>query len=414
MTRAVVDDSGLTIDLPPRETTPEDEVMALWLWADTVSRVDAGLVPQLRDEASGRLSDIDLTAISSAYILWRAHLLADILGSDSHNAEKLISAARLPTSLDSPEDVLDTRGYLELRGTDGVDPDLTGRLESRLAATQSNDDLLVTSLVRSLELLGDEQATAGAVQQYEQRRDPGTGLVRVDPAPIGSVDATYLAGQLVPLDFATIAGADTVAALEAFLAAGGDPPLIEQLRAVAALRLAGDDGWEEHRAIVERGLEELRAQPWDRQTVGTVVDLVDALRVVEAAVPTVALQPFDVTDDESGYAARVALANGDIFTNRAELQERWSGLGQELLASALAPAEPAKLYYWGLPALVGLPSAPLTPEQRQEVSDQLSTFRGCPDFPELFRSTLASPESCDLDATRIALGSSFVDMEVSP
>lgn len=400
--------AGLSLKLPPKTDDIGQEIGLLWAWVDTTSRVTPAVPDADRAAARSRLSDIDPSEVSSPYLLWRLSSALHILGVVATPAlSHALTALQPPTSLGSVKDILDTQGYLELRPKQAIDVSASTvkDLKDRLRHVDAGDDLVNASLLRSLELTGhSDTSVADAVRE---REDDGSGLVRREVTLNGSIEGTFRVAQLIPQDFPKIATAKTKAALKVFIQKQTDAAPIDRLEAVASLRLAGFSDWRTYQPLIESAARGLPAMRVTADTLPSVVQLIDVLRVVDQNVATPTLQQFPVVDQQSEYLARLALGNRDMFQNSDQIGNWFPTVQKSLIASSKHPTEPVLIYMTGLQGLSGAQNVTVTSADQRAIASAVTVLRGCPQFPDLYRSALADKESCSLQATRIAIDSSY-------
>jgi hypothetical protein len=401
---------GVSFQIPTPSTDPGQEIGSLWAWADTVSRLTPAATPTSLIDAKTRLESIDPATLGSPYLLWRMDAALKLLNAPiSKDLLKAIQNATLPSSQNSVNSVLDVWGYLNLAHQSWthlpIPSGLSQKLRSLADTVDPGDDLVESALAGSLRLLGSD--IPGLAGQLKDRRDHASGLLRTVPTVYGSVGTTFLVGQLIPQDFASIAGRSTSIALKDFLRKNPSAAPLDRLQAVAALRMNGDSSWHDYSSLVTTTMSQIASAPVTSAGLASIVAVIDALQVISPDVPKPTLEIFATDSPENEYLARLALANKDMFSNARQIGMSFPSVQNELLAAALHPREPTKTYLTGLQALLGAQTVTTTSAQQAAIGAQLVHLRGCAGNPDLYRESLARHSDCSLEATRAAIISSF-------
>lgn len=401
---------GMTAALPPESSDSGQTIGTLWAWADMTARMTPQPSASDRAEASRRLNAVDASTIDSPYLLWRMGTALDALGMPRPDSlQQAWSKAARPLSLSRIEDILDEQGYLEIQAAFSsapptMDPAEQERLTKRLSSLGRGDDLPAASLGRSLQLAGGD---AEPVRELLKGRvDEASGLLRQTVNKTGSVEETYQVARLIPQDFASIADGTTRDSLRSALNTAGISRQ-DTVEALAALKLAGENV----DAITPPSLREAIAALASAQVTETELPsteaFIEAARMIDQEVPTPGLAPFEEHTDEDGYAARLALAHRDMFANSGAIASWFPETQPKLIDDSLHPDEPVKTYLTGLVAISGAGTLSPSSAQQESIAAALDPLRGCPDFPDLYRTTISDSHSCDLEATHLAIESSY-------
>lgn len=395
--------------MPPAPTgDPTQDIPLLWAWARTA----AGLgMPRAKISSvvAPRLAFLPVAGLTSPYVRWRLDQLSDLAGAED---TAVAHPAAPPSRLVDPTDLLDLWGYSErcaahhqLCGASSV-PDAEAAIE---AERYFGDDLSLSAAIAIARIQGKAALVAALRRSITERVDPETGLVR-SGRPEGDVASTFLALQMAPDLFPGPTPGATAQVMQDDLKLGRMLDTATRLKAVAVLKASGGPAWTAYKPEISAAMRALTSTPTTRSTLQSQVDVIEALRLLDPHVPLVTLTTFPTTDQQSQQLARVALAHADVFANAAAVRSSFASVRERLLAEAVAPQDPLVAFFSAANAISGAELQP-DPAFHDRLVVGMSRTQGCSlngrTYRYLFRSMMATRESCSLEATWQAIRSGF-------
>lgn len=404
--------------IPPTQQDVGAEIAALWFWIDLGRMRDwsGGHRSASEREVVSRLKAIDIASIKEKpYLLWRLF--------DSYSALKVQGPEELETALKSldikklPSDyesTLDFQAALETRikfDRDLLVPnDAKGHIVRILESGQVDDDALIDSMLRSLELL-DARAERQRIvkEKVVSRLDAGNGLIRSSALDNGSVHGTYLAARLLDTEFPEVAGERTrdqlVRAIEAPKA-----DLITQLKALVALKRSGSDLWRNYSSVIQRGKAGVPGKV-TQTNLGEYIELIDVLAQLDPDVKLARLEPFDADPaaEEPLSKALLALTNSMYFANNAEVRSMFPAVQAKLPGLIREPGSNGLNYFRALTAMTSASLSGLGSDDFDAAAEELRKLKGCKEFPSLYRleSDQGAQCSLSLSAAMIAVPGAY-------
>ena len=394
---------------PPAATgDPNQDIPLLWAWAQTSANLKEAR-SQIAGVVVSRLARVADAEVRSPYVRWRLDQLNTLIGAPD---TAVVHTGPPPGRLSDPTDLLDLWGYTErcaahreLCVSSGV-PDFDAVVA---AERYFGDDLSLAAAIRIARIQHKNSKLEEYREGLKSRVDPSTGLIR-SARPEGDIASTFLILQMAPDLFPGPAAAATAGVMQADLQPGIklDPPT--RMKAIAILKALGGRAWTAYRHEISAAIRGLTVTPVTRSSLPSRVELIDALRLLDPDVPLVALTTFPTTDARSQQLARLALAHIDIFANAAAVRRAFSAVSATLVAEAAAPRDPLAAYFAVANAISGA-ELQLDPSQHARIVTAMSRAQGCSlngtAKEYLFRSSMATRESCSLEATWQAIRSSF-------
>lgn len=399
--------------LPGKQETVDAEIGVIWLWADLIrsaSEIEASVVPG-GEEARKRLASIPIETIREMpYLLWRIYDAYDALDMQpSADLIDLLKAGHIESAPKSYEEILDVQGILEARASLETEPDLppglTEHLISLLDSETLREDVLVNSVMRSLELLGaTSQRDSHAEKILEDRQDASTGILTQASAKDGSVQGTYLAARLVDTSFPMVANADTVAALSRVLDST-ETDTLTQLKALVALKRSNQYEWQDHISIINSVVEDLPdvVGPENLQSYLLIIEPIIQL-APDIEFPILTEFPIDMQNADSMASGLSALSNAPFFANSNEVRSMFPELQAKMPEIIETPTEPAGLYYKALTAMTSAAKSGLGSEDFDRAAAKLGEYRGCSNITSLYRIGFTKDAPCSLTVSAMMIG----------
>lgn len=399
--------------IPGPQQGVEAEIGAVWLWSDLVRSAQTLNIESVpgSDDARARLSTIVVQDItSSPYLLWRLYDAHAALGESPSQdlAGRLdeLAVAEFPRGY---EDVLDVQGVLEAASARDIDVDLpaglTDHFTQLLASGDLREDVLISSALRTLELLGAGDASDDFAEEVlASRIDHSTGLMTREGAENGSVQGTYLAARLADTAFPEVANTATVSALTGVVESD-ETDTVTRLQALVALERSQQSDSHEPDSIVTAAVASLPTSV-DAASFQSYILLVEPLIQLAPDMPLATLTefPVDTANVDSAAAGLAAISNAAYFANTDAVRMMFPEL-QALIAGLITdPAEPAVLYYRALTAMTSAELSGLGSEDFDRAAATLSEYRGCETSDSLFRIGFDSDATCSLAVSTLMLG----------
>ncbi|MGO4858571.1 hypothetical protein [Arthrobacter sp. 2MCAF14] len=404
--------------IPPRQQDVGAEIAALWFWID-IGRMQGWSTiagKSFVEEALVRLRAVDVNSITNKpYLVWRLFdsysALQKQKPGELERALKNVECKKLPGDYES---TLDFQAALEARVTLGKDLvvpiNAKDHIVGLLDSSQVHDDVLIASMLRSLELLNAQAEAKRLIKdRIAPRVDKKTGLIRSASLAKGSVHGTYLAARLLDTSFPEVASERTRDELERVLKVP-ETDLITQLKALVALKRSGSSSWGSYGAVIERGRAALPAAVAFANLSG-YIELVDVLVQLEPSVRLGRLEAFDadpgVEDLLSG--ALMALSNSMYFSNSEEVRSMFPAVQSALPQLIGSPKGNGLNYFRALTAMTNASRSGLGSNDFDKAAEGLRALKGCEEYPSLYRmeADKASPCSLSLSAAMIAVPGAY-------
>jgi hypothetical protein len=397
---------------PPEPSgDPHEDVPLLWTWAVTghnlkESRSDIARVVR---PLLGRLS---VDRVTSPYVLWRLDQLKALIG------EPVLAGLRPappPSRLNDVAELMDLWGHAERCG---VHPELcvtTGApsFDAVMNAERwFETDVTTAAAIAIARLQGHSSAVEEFRTELQRRIHPETGLIRWE-RPHGRIASTFLALEIAPDLFPGESAHSAAEAARERITLVSSRDTLTRMKGIAILKALGGTAWMDYEPEIRAAASELASGPVTLGSLQSRIELIDALRLVDAGVPRLALKLFPIEDDPSRNAARVALAYADIFANASAIRVAFSDLDVQLLADATTP-ESGRLDYLIIVNAVKGARLQLTPQQRESIVAGVKRLQGCQlngaASIYLFRPSIDST-ACSLEATWLAMRSGFASVD---
>jgi len=392
------------VAVPPKQTEVGAEISALWFWIDVSRMHDWSRTD--RNAAAGavgtRLDDISVTSISDKpYLLWRLYdsysALQRAKPADLERALRQVDIKSLPHDYES---TLDFQAALETKSTlkkDLVVPnDAKAHIVQLIDQGLVNDDALIDSMLRSLQLLGAQEDAHELVRnRVAVRIDKENGLVRAAALENGSVHATYLASRLLDTSFPDIANDRTKQELERVLRTA-ETDTLTRLKALVALKRSGSEAWHDYAAVVGQAQANIPATV-TADNLNQYVELIDVLVQADPSTPLSSLKSFDAqADNESSLSkALIALSNSMYFKNSAEIRSMFPAV-QSKLPELIANRGTGLNYFRALTAMTSASLSGLDSNDFDSATQKLQALKGCKEFSSLYRLQTDEATQCSL------------------
>ncbi len=330
----------------PPESQPElgAEVGALWTWSRARALLKEVGGPDM-DTTSlpGRLQSLDLSRLRShPYLCVRVMDIYTLVGmlAPTELTSFVSDLGSLPLPVpDTLVAALDAQAILwsaERRGTPVRLNAASATIIETHLSEPTLDDLSRAALIRLLLTSGHVLEAEPALADLRNRVDPQSGLLRSGEPRTGSVGATYLFSRLLDLRFAEIVTEATKDSL--YRAANSDQEVLStRLRAVAALKRAGDLRWRSFAPLADHVAAQFPAR----------VSLSDLDGYLDLMEPTIDIHPdserrsladFDIgADDVSQRKAWAALRLAYTFANEENVYLMFPAFQRRLKAWLEAP-----------------------------------------------------------------------------
>jgi hypothetical protein len=393
---------------PVASGDPAQDIPLLWAWAQagvTLKEPRSGLARVV----TPRLARLAVDRVTSPYVRWRLDELNALVGTPD---TAVAHPAPPPSRLTDPTDLLDLWGYTQRCAAHRqlCVPSGVPTFDAVVSAERYfGDDLSLSAAIAIARVQGKDSAVTAYRASLTSRLDPATGLIR-SARPEGDIASTFLVLQMAPELFPGRAAAATARVMQDDLRLGAKLDVVTRLKAIAILKALGGTAWTAFRPEVTAAIGGLTSSPVTLSSLQSRVDLVEALRLLDPNVPLVTLTPFATPDDRSQQLARLALAHADVFANAAAVRAAFAGVSARLLAQAAAPGDPLVPYFTAANAVSGAELQP-DPARHQQIVTAMSGVQGCSlngtAYTYLFRSSMATRESCSLEATWQAIRSGF-------
>ncbi len=303
------------------------------------------------------------------------------------------------------EATFDIQAVAEISGVLNRSPSLSAGIPAMLKQLLSDgsvsEDIVRVSMLRTLNLLGDEAFTRTYLsdQVLATRIESSTGLVRPIIDFPGTVEATYLVSRLLDQHFPHVANSTTRDALFAHISSP-ETDRLTKLKALVALRRSGDPRWNDHLEIPQDAIRTFRS-------VVTVEEMPSYLVTMEAAVQVVdkvafsRLEKFEAPtgDDRLASQALTALAGSSYFSNGSEVSEWFPDHQKKLQTLIKEPREPFSLYVAGMAAMASSPLSELNSSNFTSATEELESIRGCKKHKTLYRAGLEPTAPCSLSVS---------------
>jgi hypothetical protein len=395
-----------TVPTPTGDVTAD--IPLLWAWAQAATNLKQPR-SQIARTVAARLAGLAVDGVKSPYVRWRLDQLEHLVGAPDTAA---VHAAPPPRRLADPTDLLDLWGYTErcaahreLCVTSGVP-----NFDAVVAAERLfGDDLSLAAAIRIARIQRNDSAVAAYRAALAARTDPATDLIR-SARPEGDIASTFLVLQMAPDVLRGPRAAATAQVMKDDLQLASKIDAATRMKAIAILKALGNPAWTAYQNQITEDINGLASTPVTLSTLQSKIDLIEALRLLEPNVPLVTLTTFPTNDARSQQLARLALAYADVFANSSAVRSAFSGVRSRLVTVASQPADPLVSYFTAANAINGS-SLQLDPVVHEQIMKGMRTIQGCSingkDYAYLFRSSMATRESCSLEATWQAVRSSF-------
>ncbi len=389
--------------LPDKQLTADAEVAVLWYYADAVRIL--GRSQEADRSILDRLESIDLGAIRGhPYLVWRLWDTYESLGVPQPRevTEVLISASmgNLPTT---PESVFDTQAILEISSLLNAPPPVPGGLAKHfgdlLTSNAVTKDVTVASVLRSLTLLGraDESRRYLEDNVLSKRIDSDNGFVRPLVSHQGTIEGSYLMSRLLDQSFPEATNEKTTETLITSIESDS-VDVTTKLKAMVALRRAGDARWQDYRHISKKVTTSLPSAVTPSQMVA-YLDTVDALVQLDSSPKFPRLEKFnapDINDPVVSRQAFLALSKASYFSNTSEIASWFPEQQKNLPALVREPSEPYLLYFSGLAAMANAPLSGLNSNDFTQATENLKDLQGCGSLKKLYRISTQPGSPCSL------------------
>lgn len=259
-----------------------------------------------------------------------------------------------------------------------------------------NDDALIDSMLRSLQLLGAQEDAHELVRnRVAVRIDKENGLVRAAALENGSVHATYLASRLLDTSFPDIANDRTKQELERVLRTA-ETDTLTRLKALVALKRSGSEAWHDYAAVVGQAQANIPATV-TADNLNQYVELIDVLVQADPSTPLSSLKSFDAqADNESSLSkALIALSNSMYFKNSAEIRSMFPAV-QSKLPELIANRGTGLNYFRALTAMTSASLSGLDSNDFDSATQKLQALKGCKEFSSLYRLQTDEATQCSL------------------
>ncbi len=282
---------------------------------------------------------------------------------------------------------------------------IVGCVSNNPRNTSGVSDLLVQEAVafRAPNGLFRPPGVSGAVQPVTWLQALNEGVEKTSGSPTsppgqGSISATYLFARLLDQRFKEAANSATGDTLYSSLESQSTP-VVDRLKAGAALRKLGDERWSEAKklAIEVAGKQ---AGPISSQELAGYLEIMEPAAVIDNELPLQALVEFTPgANEQLQRSAWAALYLSYLFSNQQEVTRMFGSMVRDLKEVALDPDTPVPELILAAGVLSASSQVTLEQAESRRIGMRIRENAGCRDSKALYSATGEGSGPCSLMLT---------------
>lgn len=394
-----------SLNIPEITGDPRTDVPQLYAWVHT--RLLAGTSPQELGPIAGEQLT-NAAVVDSPYVNWRWDQLESLLDLPG---TAQIRPAPAPETISTPDELIELWSYLERceLSPDCDTADSVPPVNVASMALGAGDDLTLAAGLGVTRILDLDREFGRLLDEVKARR-VSPAMLTSATTPDGTIESTFMALWLDPSLFSDDPPAALSQELQYRLSLLPQDGSVTRFQAIAILQAIDEPVYSDYAPEVDELVATIDAASYTASQLPWIAAMAPVLGVLEVSASP-HLELFEVTDAESSYHARLALAHSWMFSNGDEVAAHFAAEQEGALAQATTPSEPLPLYIAGLSALTG-PGLTIPQDNHATIKAELdSSLKGCIDngmqIKEMYRMTLDPDSPCSLRITYLVAASGY-------